>query len=101
MSQPIHTYIELSGVKLEIIGTYYPGEDASMDCPGEDPSVEIEQILTANGDDIGGMMDFAEELREMIEEAALEKHVNGRADRDEYLLEEHNILRREMAMEAA
>lgn len=97
----LHVQIEIGGVKLEIIGNYWPGEAASWDSPGEDPSVEIEQILTANGDDIGGMMDFAEELREMIEEAALEKHVNGRADRDEYLLEEHNILRREMAMEAA
>lgn len=97
----LHVQIEIGGVKLEIIGNYWPGEAASWDSPGEDPSVEIEQILTANGDDIGGMMDFAEELREMIEEAALEKHVNGRADRDEYLLEEHNIMRREMAMEAA
>ena len=97
----LHVGIEINGVKLEVIGNYWPGEAASWDSPGEDPSVEIEQILTANGDDIGGMMDFAEELRSMIEEAALEKHINGRADRDEYLLEERNIMRREMAREAA
>jgi len=97
----LHVTIEVNCVKLEVIGNYFAGEDASMDSPGEPESVEIEQILTANGDDIGGMMDFAEELRSMIEEAALEKHVSGRADRDEYLLEERNIMRREMAREAA
>jgi len=56
MSQPIHTYIELSGVKLEVIGTYYPGDDASMDSPGEAESVELEQILTPKGDDINELI---------------------------------------------
>lgn len=97
----LHVEIDLNGVKLRVIGNYWPGEAASWDSPGESESVEIEQIITEKGDDIGGLMDFAEGLREMIEEAALEKHVSRRTDRDEYLLEERNILRREMAMEAA
>ena len=56
MSQPIHTYIEISGVKLEVIGTYYPGESASVDCPGEAESVELEQMLTPKGDDINELI---------------------------------------------
>ena len=56
MSQPIHTTIELSGVKLEVIGTYYPGEDSSLDCPGEDASIEIDAILTPKGDDINELI---------------------------------------------
>ena len=56
MSQPIHTTIELSGVKLEVIGTYHAGEDASIDCPGEAESVELEQMLTPKGDDINELI---------------------------------------------
>jgi len=78
MSQPIHTYIELSGVKLEIIGTYYPGEDASMDSPGEPESIEIESVLTEKGDDIGGLLGFSNELASTVEEAAMEAFKDGR-----------------------
>lgn len=77
MSQPIHTYIELSGVKLEIIGTYYPGEDASMDSPGEPESIEIESVLTEKGDDIGGLLGFSNELSSHIEALAMEAHKDG------------------------
>ena len=97
MSQPIHTYIELSGIKLEIIGTYYPGEDASMDSPGESESVEIEQVLTAKGDDIGGMVAYFENLQEHVEQAAMEAFKEGRI----LQATEAAILRREMAQEAA
>ena len=97
MSQPIHTYIELSGVKLEVIGTYYPGEDASMDSPGEDPSIEIDAILTPKGDDIGAIVAYFENLQEHVEQAAMEAHIG----RKELQREEAAILRREMAQEAA
>ena len=97
MSQPIHTYIELSGVKLEVIGTYYPGEDASMDCPGEDPSIEIDAILTPKGDDIGAIVAYFENLQEHVEQAAMEAHIG----RKELARDEYAILRREMAKEAA
>ena len=97
MSQPIHTYIELSGVKLEIIGTYYPGEDASMDCPGESESVEIDAILTPKGDDIGAIVAYFENLQEHVEQAALEAHKEGRI----WQATEAAIARREMAREAA
>ena len=56
MSQPIHTYIELSGLRLEVIGTYYKGEDASMDSPGEEESIEIDSVLTPKGDDINELI---------------------------------------------
>ena len=95
MSQPIHTYIELSGVKLEIIGTYYPGEDASIDCPGEDQSIEIDAILTPKGDDIGAIVAYFENLQEHVEQAAMEAHIG----RKELQREEAAILRREMAKE--
>lgn len=97
MSQPIHTYIELSGVKLEIIGTYYPGESASWDSPGEPESIEIEKVLTENGDDIGGMVDYFEDLQEHVEQAAMEAFKEGRI----WQAAEAAIARREMAREAA
>ncbi len=97
MSQPIHTYIELSGVKLEVIGTYYPGEDASMDCPGEDASIEIDAILTPKGDDIGAIVAYFENLQEHVEQAAMEAHKGAK----ELARDEYAILRREMAQEAA
>ena len=77
MSQPIHTTIELSGVKLEVIGTYYPGEDASMDCPGEAESVELEQILTPKGDDINELIcSHAQLLLDAIE-LTIKAHIEG------------------------
>ena len=77
MSQPIHTTIELSGVKLEVIGTYYPGEDASMDCPGEAESVELEQILTPKGDDISGLIADYMSLQTAVEELTIQAHIEG------------------------
>ena len=77
MSQPIHTTIELSGVKLEVIGTYYPGEDASMDCPGEDSSIEVDAILTPKGDDISGMIADYKEMQLDVEELAIQAHREG------------------------
>lgn len=77
MSQPIHTYIEMSGVKLEVIGTYYPGEDASMDCPGEAESVELEKMLTPKGDDIGELIASSRELQRDAEELTIAAHKEG------------------------
>ena len=39
----IHVSIEINGVKLEVIGNYWPGEAASWDSPGNRESVEIEK----------------------------------------------------------
>ena len=97
MSQPIHTYIELSGVKLEVIGTYYPGEDASIDCPGEDPSIEIDAILTPKGDDISGLIADYMSLQTAVEELTIQAHKGAK----ELARDEYAILRREMAQEAA
>ena len=77
MSQPIHTYIELSGVKLEVIGTYYPGEDASMDSPGEEESIEIDSVLTPKGDDISGLIADNIELQTAVEELTIQAHKEG------------------------
>ena len=95
MSQPIHTYIELSGVKLEVIGTYYPGEDASMDCPGESESVEIDAILTPKGDDISGLISDYMSLQTAVEELTIQAHKGAK----ELARDEYAILRREMAKE--
>lgn len=93
----LHVTVEVNGVKLEVIGNYWPGEDTSWDSPGEPESVEIEQILTENGDDIGGMVDYFEDLQEHVEQAALEAHKEGRI----WQATEAAIARREMAREAA
>ena len=77
MSQPIHTYIELSGVKLEVIGTYYPGEDASVDCPGEAESAEIEQVLTPKGDDICELIYDCRSMMNAIAELTIAAHKEG------------------------
>ena len=93
----LHVSVEINGVKLEVIGNYWPGEDESMNSPGESESVEINQILTANGDDVGGMVAYFENLQEHVEQAAMEAHIG----RKELQREEAAILRREMAQEAA
>ena len=93
----LHVSIEVNGVRLEVIGNYWPGEAASWDSPGESESIEIEKILTENGDDIGGMVDYFEDLQEHVEQAALEAHM----DRKDWQREEAAIARREMAMEEA
>jgi hypothetical protein len=93
----LHVSVEINGVKLEVIGNYWPGEAESMDSPGESESVEIEQVLTAKGDDIGGMVAYFENLQEHVEQAALEAHKGAK----ELARDEYAILRREMAQEAA
>ena len=77
MSQPIHTTIQLSGVKLEVIGTYYPGEDASMDCPGEAEIAEIEQVLTPKGDDISELIYDCKSMMDAIAELTIAAHKEG------------------------
>ena len=77
MSQPIHTTIELSGVKLEVIGTYYPGEDASIDCPGEAEIAEIEQVLTPKGDDISELIYDCKSMMDAIAELTIAAHKEG------------------------
>ena len=74
MSQPIHTTIELSGVKLEVIGTYYPGEPDSEDCPGELPETEIETVLTMKGDDISSLIFDNKELTASVLELTIAAH---------------------------
>ena len=82
---------------MEVIGNYWPGESASWDSPGEPESIEIEKILTENGDDIGSMVAYFDDLQEHVEEAALEAHIGPwELQRDEAA-----IARREMAREAA
>ena len=93
----LHVYIEVSGLRLEVVGNYWPGESASWDSPGEPESVEIEKILTEKGDDISSMVAGFEDLQGYIEEAALEAHM----DRKDWQREEAAIARREMAREAA
>ena len=77
MSQPIHTYIELSGLRLEVIGTYYKGEDASMDCPGEAEIAEIEQVLTPKGDDISELIYDCKSMMDAIAELTIAAHKEG------------------------
>ena len=93
----LHVSIEINGVKLEVIGNYWPGEAESLDSPGESESIEIEKILTENGDDIGGMVAYFENLQEHVEQAAMEAHKGAK----ELARDEYAILRREMAQEAA
>lgn len=99
--ESLHVAIEINGVKLEVVGTYWPGEDESIDSPGEDESVEIESVLTEKGDDIGGLLGHCSELASAIEAMALELHASNRAECSLYLQEENNIRRREMAWESA
>ena len=77
MSQPIHTYIELSGVKLEVIGTYYKGEAAGMYSPGEPESIEIDSIFTQKGDDISGLFSDYMSLQTAVEELTIAAHKEG------------------------
>lgn len=93
----LHVSVEINGVKLEVIGNYWPGEAESMDSPGESESVEIEQVLTAKGDDIGGMVAYFENLQEHVEQVAMEAFKGAK----ELARDEYAILRREMAQEAA
>ena len=73
----LHVSIELSGVKLEVIGNYYPGEDASFDSPGEAESVEIEQVLTPKGDDICELIYDCKSMMDAIAELTIAAHKEG------------------------
>jgi hypothetical protein len=73
----LHVTIEVNCVKLEVIGNYLKGEPESIDSHGEPESVEIEQVITANGDDIGGLLGFSNELSSHIEALAMEAHKDG------------------------
>ena len=73
----LHVSIELSGVKLEVIGNYYPGEDASLDSPGEAESVEIEQVLTPKGDDICELIYDCKSMMDAIAELTIVAHKEG------------------------
>ena len=93
----LHVSVEINGVKLEVIGNYWPGEAESMDGPGESESVEIEQVLTANGDDIGAMVAWFDGVQECVELAAIDALKQGRI----WQRCEADIARREMAREDA
>ena len=93
----LHVSIEINGVKLEVIGNYWPGEAASWDSPGESESIEIEKILTAEGTDIGSLIADNSDLQARVEELALEAHKEGLI----WQATEAAIARREMALEAA
>lgn len=93
----LHVTVEVNGVKLEVIGNYWPGEAASWDSPGEEESIEIEKVLTPKGDDIGAMVAWFEDVQEHIEQAAMESFKEGRI----WQRCEADIARREMAREAA
>ena len=77
MSQPIHTTIELSGLRLEVIGTYYKGEAAGMYSPGEPESIEIESIFTPKGDDISGLIADNIDMQTAVEELTIQAHKEG------------------------
>ena len=93
----LHVEIDLNGVKLQVIGNYWPGEAASWDSPGESESIEIEKVLTPKGDDIGAMVAWFEDVQECVEQAAMESFKEGRI----WQAMEAAIARREMAQEAA
>ena len=93
----LHVKIEVNGVKLEVIGNYWPGEAESLDSPGEEESIEIEKVLTPKGDDIGAMVAWFEDVQEHVEQAAMESFKEGRI----WQATESAIARREMAREAA
>ena len=93
----LHVCIEVSGLKLEVIGNYWPGEAASWDSPGESESVEIDEVLTAEGTDIGSLIADNNDLQAQVEELAMDAYKEGRI----WQATEAAIARREMAREAA
>lgn len=76
MGSKFDVKIEIGGVKLAVSGTYYKGEDQSIDSPGESPSIEIDSIVTKSGDDISGLLADSELMRD-IESAAHAAHVDN------------------------
>jgi hypothetical protein len=95
MSQPIHTYIELYGVKLEVVGTYYKGEPESSDSPGEEPSVDVDAVLTESGDDIGVLFGANKELQAELEEVVMRDYDENMT----WAKTEAALARRELARE--
>lgn len=95
--QPLHVQIEVNCVKLEVVGTYYSGERASLDSPGESASIEIDALLTAKGDDISGLLEYSEMLSDSIYDAAMQAH----KDRNEWAACEAAIERKERLQEGA
>ena len=93
----LHVSIEIGGVKLEVVGNYWPGEAASWDSPGESESVEIEQILTERGDDIGGLVAWNQETMDHVEACALAAFKDGQL----WAKAEAVVHSREMNREAA
>jgi len=73
----LHVSIEINGVKLEMIGNYWPGEDAKYDNPGQPECIEIERLLTAEGSDIGNLIADNQALQEQVESAALAQFKDG------------------------
>jgi len=67
--------VTFRGVKLSVGYTYYPEEAMTSDYPGSDESIEIEEVLTAHGDDI---VDLLYDCMNELETACLEAY------RDEY-----------------
>lgn len=74
----LHVYIEVSGLRLEVIGNYWHGEDASWDSPGEPESVEIDEILTAEGTDISSLIADNDDLQISVEALTIEAFKDGR-----------------------
>ncbi len=73
----LHATIDVNGVKLEVIGSYFKGEDASFDSQGEPESVEIESIFTPKGDDISGLIADNVEMQTAVEELTIQAHKEG------------------------
>ena len=48
MSNTYSFYTELLGPKADVEGTFHEGEKQTHDCPGEEPSFEIETITIAD-----------------------------------------------------
>ena len=93
----LHVYIEVSGLRLEVIGNYWPGETQSWDSPGEPESVEIDEILTAEGTDISSLIADNTDLQIEVDSKVMEAYKEGRI----WQACEAAIARREMAQEEA
>lgn len=74
----LHVSIEVSGLRLEVIGSFWHGEAASWDSPGEPESVEIDEILTAEGTDISSLIADNDDLQISVEALTIEAFKDGR-----------------------
>ena len=66
---------DLLGPKAEIEGVFYSGEKATFDCPGEEPSFEIETI-TINDEEFE-IDSLSTETLETIEQLAFDDAHNN------------------------